>query len=375
MKIRLVLVSSIALLFLFSCGGGDRQTCTVEEIDGVRHVHNHAPLQGDTPKVKLEFVQKIGNLESEDENYMLFMPFEAHYDSEGNILVFDGGNDRIQKYDPDGKYLLSIGRSGQGPGEFHRASTFLIDDRDNVYVVERKIHQFDKAGNYIDSFLPMTSTWEIQHGDQFGVICPVSGLTNKKDEFTDEELALVLIKDREGNVLNMVGRKRIFDDFYLRQRGNGFSCTIDEENNLYFTFSSQNRIEKYSPAGELLLRITRDLPFPESERVIEYTRVNGQKGRYYNEFSRAIGIDGKGRIWVQSYTRNLTDEERKTRNIVDIEKLFAFEIYDADGILLTRIPCDFGFNRFLTELHSDRLLVTDPGEEMAVYEYRIVEVQ
>src|SRR4030095_1357022 len=40
-------------------------------------------------------------------------------DAEGNLYVVDGGNDRIQVFDPDGKFINMWGTSGSGPGEFN----------------------------------------------------------------------------------------------------------------------------------------------------------------------------------------------------------------------------------------------------------------
>ncbi|MCP4723609.1 MAG: hypothetical protein GY863_01160, partial [bacterium] len=69
----------------------ESETFTIEIIDGVRHVHNLAPKWGDKPKVELEFVRKIGDMESDNENYMLFRPPDISMDSEGNIFILDAG--------------------------------------------------------------------------------------------------------------------------------------------------------------------------------------------------------------------------------------------------------------------------------------------
>ena len=62
----------ISVVFLFSSCNKDR-TYIVDEKDGVRYVHNLKP-QYDQPIADLEFVQQIGELEPEDENYLFSMP-------------------------------------------------------------------------------------------------------------------------------------------------------------------------------------------------------------------------------------------------------------------------------------------------------------
>jgi outer membrane protein assembly factor BamB len=50
-------------------------------------------------------------------------------DPKGNFYVGEyGGNDRVQKFSVDGKFLLQIGRCGTAPGEFERASGVVWHD-------------------------------------------------------------------------------------------------------------------------------------------------------------------------------------------------------------------------------------------------------
>jgi hypothetical protein len=66
----------------------------------------------------IELVEElvIGGDENEYAFHALFPRVVA--DEAGQIFAMDGGNRRIQVYGPDGKYLRTIGRSGNGPGEF-----------------------------------------------------------------------------------------------------------------------------------------------------------------------------------------------------------------------------------------------------------------
>ena len=48
------------------------------------------------------------------------MPWGIAVDSDGNVLVTDWRNDRVQKFDADGRFLMSFGNSGSGEGEFNR---------------------------------------------------------------------------------------------------------------------------------------------------------------------------------------------------------------------------------------------------------------
>lgn len=90
---------------------------------------------------------------STDLHYMFYQVTDIGIDSEENIYILDSGNKRIQKYDKNGQYILTIGKEGIGPGEFQSPTKLLIDKNDFIYVKnERQIDKFNNKGNYIKSF-------------------------------------------------------------------------------------------------------------------------------------------------------------------------------------------------------------------------------
>jgi hypothetical protein len=92
----------------------------VETKDGVRLVHNQGRgIWGKSPDLTLEKIRTLGDIEALDENVTFYMPQDIALDPEGNLYVLDTGNHRIQKFSPKGNFLTTIGREGQGPGEFN----------------------------------------------------------------------------------------------------------------------------------------------------------------------------------------------------------------------------------------------------------------
>src|SRR5882757_6836424 len=71
---------------------------------------------------------------------------------QGDIYVSDGyGNACIHKFAPDGRYLLTWGQSGSGPGEFYVPHNLVCDMEGWVYVADRENHRvqvFDTYGRY-----------------------------------------------------------------------------------------------------------------------------------------------------------------------------------------------------------------------------------
>jgi hypothetical protein len=61
-------------------------------------------------------------------------------------------NTRVVKFDKDGKYLMTWGKKGSGPGEFNLPHSIDIDANRRLYVADRsnsRIQIFDENGKYI----------------------------------------------------------------------------------------------------------------------------------------------------------------------------------------------------------------------------------
>lgn len=126
----------------------------IEEVDGIEVIHNPVePLHGE---LELELEEDLvigGDVEDENFNFMRISAIEV--DEEGNIYVLDSRECRIQVFNKDGDYLQTIGRKGEGPGEFQRPSRMYLSPDAKLYVIEfRKMHMFDQDGVYEKSIIP-----------------------------------------------------------------------------------------------------------------------------------------------------------------------------------------------------------------------------
>ena len=72
-------------------------------------------------------------------------------DSQGNIYVSEYGEfDRIQKFDPDGNFVMQWGGHGSEPGQFLRPQNLAVDGNDHIWVVDAcndRIQVFDATGD------------------------------------------------------------------------------------------------------------------------------------------------------------------------------------------------------------------------------------
>lgn len=151
-NINPIVVLLSIFIILASCGQQKAEwKGTIEEVDGVTVVKN--PIEPLSPEMKIIFEEDLTiGVEEGDENYMFGSEVYMNTDDEGNFYVTDWERRTVKKYDQEGKYLNSIGRPGQGPGEFRNISEVKFDSEGNIYLndtVNRRISILSKDGNYI----------------------------------------------------------------------------------------------------------------------------------------------------------------------------------------------------------------------------------
>lgn len=153
-------VSAMALVLItagvccLGCSDPGVARLTLEKGAPVRQLFAADALGKATPVADL-IEQPPPAAASVDPEYQFYRPRGVDLDSAGNAYVLDDGNHRIQVFGPDGDYLRTIGRQGQGPGELGNAWGIAIAGSDDVVIVHdqgnHRLSQWDRDGAAIGS--------------------------------------------------------------------------------------------------------------------------------------------------------------------------------------------------------------------------------
>jgi DNA-binding beta-propeller fold protein YncE len=83
------------------------------------------------------------------------MPVGIALDRDGNLLVSDWLNHRIQRFSPQGTFISCFGRYGSKDGEFNKPAGFAVDKDGFIYIADsgnKRVQKFNQDDKFIASF-------------------------------------------------------------------------------------------------------------------------------------------------------------------------------------------------------------------------------
>ncbi len=304
----------------------------VEMDNGIKVIKNpREPLYGEI-NLDLQEDLSIGN--EDDKNFMFYRVRGIAVDNQGNIYVADMSNFRVQKFDRNGQYLLTIGRQGQGPGEFQQPTKILLDDaKGNIYVQDRmKIKVFDKEGKYATDIIPKKYPLDfILEGNGF-IGTKLSSTTESGESARD----FARINDK-GEILKTHAS---FPFYFLIQGKSGsgtiiavsglehdlWIAAIDDQSFIY-GFSREYELNVIDLEGNPAYKIRKDEPYHNFPSSVS-NRI--RKNQYFYKmpphmaFFYSILADSEKRIYVQT---NKTEHEPEVKAEVDIFSRDGYYLY------------------------------------------------
>lgn len=193
-----------------------------------------------------KFLFSIGQKGSEPGQFDT--PKKLAVDRRGNVLVSDFVNCRVQKFDFSGRHLLSFGSPGSGPGEFNYPMGLDTDRNSNVYVVDawnNRVQVFDEEGKFLLKFG--------EYGDKPGQFNSPNGICIGFDGLvyvTDSGNNRVQIFKSDGDFVREFGR------FGSGNKPSEFDTpsglAIDSTGKVHVADTGNNRIQVFDPSGTFI---------------------------------------------------------------------------------------------------------------------------
>jgi len=355
-KTQLILFAAfiIPILLLSASGQGQKAAWKgkIETENGVKVVKNPMePVFGEFALQLQEDLSIGGNLN--DDNYYFPKGASLAVDDQGTIYVIDVGNVRIQKYDKTGKYVQSIGRKGQGPGEFQYPGAIRFDGEGNICLNDmgmRAIKVFGPDGAYKKSValrVFLQSNFCISKDDI------VFGLEVNYMAKDGPRIAVIKVSP-DGQTAETIAQfqgelKANQPAYALHQYTNGPVLCGLSPSALCYGFSAEYKIILADGTGKTALIIEKDAkPQPITANEKEFLLKKGGGGMggiaraniekiedaavfppHRPYFSRILA-DDVGRIYVA-----------RRPSVLDTSKIQEFDVFSKEGISLYRIKLSF----------------------------------
>jgi hypothetical protein len=360
-----IAVSLAIVFFLFLWPPGCKKEAAqakVETVDGVTYIHNPAtPLHpGRTVAFEEDFTFK-----ERDEGGEIQIYKQGRYavDAQDNIYVEDDSDMSIKVFDPRGKYLRTIGRKGNGPGEFARIADMALLPDGRLLVTDfetRRTSLFSPEGQFLSSF-----QWK-KFFSQVYLATDSSYTVNEMVLSEDRRELWAKTIDFNGEEVLAFGRFSYPEFKMLTQGEITFSTSVpwspasvfagDQKRQwLYHCLSDKYLIEVYDQKGKLFRKIDRpyELVPVTDEDISQIKSEHADRGD--SPFAKLIEqmaipkvktvtdrllVDNDGNLWVE------TNEEKRKPEAGDKEKkteenpVRAYDIFSPDGVYETRVWTD-----------------------------------
>jgi len=198
-----------------------------------------------------------------------YYPKALAQDSKGNLYVADCWNHRIQKFSPELEFLTAFGSYGNKEGEFNEPYDIAIDKKDRLFIVDRcnhRIQVYNSDGKFLYSFGQRGTVLEEELAEFYKTpkelfSIPAFEFPTKIALDTKENLYVVdsgncrIQKlNLSGEFLSSFGEKGEEKDKFQ----NPFDIAIDKNDQIFISDTISNRIYQFTPQGLFVLSLKGD---------------------------------------------------------------------------------------------------------------------
>jgi streptogramin lyase len=300
--------------------------------------------RGTSAETTLTYAKKFG--ETGSEAGKLKAPWGTVVNSEGQVLVVDSANNRIEKFSSEGAYVSAFGTAGSGNGQLKEPQGIALDSVGNVWVADsgnNRVEEFSSAGAFVKTvgslgsesgklkapsdlaFDPKGNLWVSDSGNsrvekfnkegayvsEFGSAGSEPGKLKEPKGIAIDAGEHVWVADTANNrVEEFSGSGSLLKRFGTSGSGEGqlntpIDLRIDAQGNIWTADSHNNRAEAFSPSGAYVTQI-------------------GYAGTAAGQLTEPKGIafDATGNEWVADSANNRLEQFSKGPNAHDQKTIY-----------------------------------------------------
>jgi len=293
--------------------------------------------------------------------------------SQSKIYVADSGNNRVAIFDFQGKFLGTIGKKGQGPGEFSRPTGVFVDSDSKLIVADfdnNRLQIFDPNG----ALVRVVNTKETRVADlviianKFFTI-PSFGQSGFSMNINSQEKSqpIVTVLDAEGNKIQEIS----VPDFpesqpFIRAIKHRTCLAFSPDRKLYLPYFAMNIVQVFDLDGKKIAQFKLPLPFePMIPKLEQQSSSEGiiQMSASLDTVSRAAQVGPDGKLYVLIHKESSHDLQKKAGKREEIPlAAMRIEIIDPSTYkVVGNIPCEPGTTVFslldkehLVYIHENR---------------------
>jgi hypothetical protein len=300
-------------------------------VDGVTIVKNpNEPMCGEDA-IKIEEELTIGEAEGREE-YLFENLWWIVVDDKDRIFISEGAGNRahIKVFNSSGDYLMTIGRRGEGPGEFVQVSDIQITPENELMVYDRRLAKltfFSLDGDYLRTILMRgKQVFNLMLTSQGNFVFYTADFKRRNDS-------------AHFNVANAVEEYSSDFDFIKTIAKDKYRSTTLLQSWMMGRFFSPDRVVCghsetyeicfYDSKGEVEKKVSKEFkPIAISDSEKEIRGITEKETPKYFPAFEDFSLDEEGRLFVKTYERH------------EDGKQFLYDVFDSEGryTIKTQLP-------------------------------------
>lgn len=220
------------------------------------------------------------------ENGQFSAPRGAAIAKNGNVLVLDTSNNRVEEFSQAGKYESKFGTLGSGNGQLKAPYGIAVDSKGNVWVTDwgnNRVEEFNEKYEFLRTF-----GWGVTDAKAEFEICTVSCKAGIAGTGAGQ------FKEPKGIAVTAAGR-------------------------VYVSDAANNRVETFKEKGEFLATFGWGVTDAKSEfEVCSASCKVGLSGSGNGQFNgvRGVAVTPTGNVWVVESSNNRVQEFNEANEYV-----------------------------------------------------------